>query len=136
MLVIGRLEEFITRMRTEVGELDWNGRRDVIRALIRRIEIDHDDVDVVFRVPGRAPDGGPAPAYRGPLVLRLPIGNIVGTSIEASFGKIPTTSVRRLISPFSRSNSQSSRLKRSRRRRSSDSNDSGSPRTDTNDAYL
>jgi site-specific DNA recombinase len=66
VLVIGRLEEFITRMRTGVGELDWNGRRDVIRALIRRIEIDHDDVDVVFRVPDRAPDGGPSGSAAGP----------------------------------------------------------------------
>ncbi len=62
VLVIGRLEEFITRMRTGLGELDWNGRRDVIRALIRRIEIDHDNVDVVFRVPSRSPEGGGGPS--------------------------------------------------------------------------
>jgi site-specific DNA recombinase len=58
VLVIGRLEDFTTRMRAGVGELDWNGRRDVIRALIRRIEVDHDKVEVVFRVPGRSPGGG------------------------------------------------------------------------------
>ena len=58
VLIVGHLEEFTTRVRTGVGELDWNGRRDVMRALIRRIEIDHDKVDVVFRVPGRPSDGG------------------------------------------------------------------------------
>ena len=62
VLVIGRLEEFITRMRIGLDELDWNGRRDVVRALIRRIEIDHDNVDVVFRVPSRSPEGGGGPS--------------------------------------------------------------------------
>jgi site-specific DNA recombinase len=57
VLVIGRLEEFTARMQAGLGGLDWNGRRDVIRALVRRIEIDHDKINVVFRVPGPSPEG-------------------------------------------------------------------------------
>ena len=65
VLVIGRLDEFATRVRTGLGELDWSGRRDVIRALIRRIEINQDNIDIVFRVPGSSPDGG-GPASSDP----------------------------------------------------------------------
>jgi site-specific DNA recombinase len=72
VLVIGRLEEFTSRLQIGLGELDWRARRDVIRALVRRIEIDHDKIEVVFRVPGPSSDGGnpsgpPSPTDPGPL---------------------------------------------------------------------
>jgi site-specific DNA recombinase len=51
-LVIGRLADFAGRVRVGLDQLDWHGRRVIIRALIRRIEIDHDRVEVVFRIPG------------------------------------------------------------------------------------
>jgi site-specific DNA recombinase len=51
-LVIGRLTDFAGRVRTSLDQLDWHGRREIIRALVRRIEIDQDQVEVVFRVPG------------------------------------------------------------------------------------
>jgi site-specific DNA recombinase len=57
-LVIGRLEEFTTRVRAGLDSLDWHGQREVIRALVRRIEIDRDQVEVVFRIPGAPPPGG------------------------------------------------------------------------------
>ncbi|GBQ32445.1 putative recombinase [Gluconacetobacter sacchari DSM 12717] len=58
-LVMGRLAEFAGRVRSGLDHLDWHGHRDIIRALVRRIEIDHDHVEVVFRVPGMStpPDG-------------------------------------------------------------------------------
>ncbi len=65
-LVIGRLEEFASRVRAGLDGLDWHGQRAVIRALVRRIEIDRDQVEVVFRIPGMpSPDGG-APSGLGP----------------------------------------------------------------------
>jgi site-specific DNA recombinase len=51
-LVIGRLADFAGRVGASLEQLDWHGRRDIIRALVRRIEIDHDQVEVVFRIPG------------------------------------------------------------------------------------
>ncbi len=71
VLVIGRLEEFTSRLQTGLSELDWSARRDVIRALVRRIEIDHDKIEVIFRVPGPSPEGGthsrpPSPTDPGP----------------------------------------------------------------------
>jgi site-specific DNA recombinase len=58
-LVIGRLAEFAGRVSTSLYHLDWHGRRDIIRALVRRIEVDHEQVEVVFRIPGMPtpPDG-------------------------------------------------------------------------------
>jgi site-specific DNA recombinase len=65
-LVIGHLEAFASRVRAGLDGLDWHGQRAVIRALVRRIEIDCDQVEVVFRIPGMpSPDGG-APSGPGP----------------------------------------------------------------------
>jgi len=61
-LVIGRLEEFAARVRTGLDGLDWLGQREVIRALVRRVEVDHDQIEVVFRIPGASPpDSGATP---------------------------------------------------------------------------
>ncbi|KFB72611.1 MAG: Transposase [Candidatus Accumulibacter phosphatis] len=49
-LVIGRLEEFGTKVKTGLEQLDWAGRRELIRTLVKRVEIGQDSVNVVFRV--------------------------------------------------------------------------------------
>jgi site-specific DNA recombinase len=70
VLVIGHLDEFAARVRAGLGELDWSGRRDVIRALVRRIEVDQSTLEIVFRVPGSTPGGAgpptPIPPKIGP----------------------------------------------------------------------
>jgi site-specific DNA recombinase len=68
-IVTGRLEDFAAKVSQGLDGLDWLSTREIIRALVRRIEIDHDSVEVVFRVPsppiggspnsGRAADGPP-----------------------------------------------------------------------------
>ena len=63
-LVIGRLEVFADCVRGGLESLDWHGQRKIIRALIRRVEIDRDQVEVVFRIPGKPPrddEGKPEP---------------------------------------------------------------------------
>ncbi len=60
-LVIGQLEDFAARVRQGLDELDWYGTRDLIRTLVRRVEVDDTRVEVVFRVPP-AGTGGPARA--------------------------------------------------------------------------
>ena len=57
-LVIGKLEIFATMVRDRLGEADWTTRRDLIRTLVRRIEVDDQHVRVVFRV-GPGPQGSP-----------------------------------------------------------------------------
>jgi site-specific DNA recombinase len=60
-LIIGRLEEFAAKASAGLVQFDWSGRRELIRTLVKRIEIDRARVNVVFRVadtmgiPGSSP---------------------------------------------------------------------------------
>ena len=58
-LVIGRLEEFASRVSDELRGPDWGTRREVIRALVKQVEIDEQEVRIVYRV-------SPSPFERGP----------------------------------------------------------------------
>jgi len=49
-LIIGRLEEFAAKVSAGLAEFDWSGRRELIRTLVNRIEVDRERVNVVFRV--------------------------------------------------------------------------------------
>jgi site-specific DNA recombinase len=49
-LVIGKLEDFAARVRAGLETADWSTRRDLVRALIKRIDIDKEQINVVFRV--------------------------------------------------------------------------------------
>jgi site-specific DNA recombinase len=48
--VIGRLKEFAWRSAEELQEPDWDTRREIVRALVRKIEIDEQEVRIVYRV--------------------------------------------------------------------------------------
>jgi len=61
-LIIGRLEDFARTVQNRLAELDWAGKRELIRTLVKRVEIGLEEVDIVFRV---------APAAAGP----QPIGS-------------------------------------------------------------
>ena len=54
-LVISRLEDFSAKVTNGLDGLDRSGMRDVIRILVRRIEIADGHIEVVFRVP--SPEG-------------------------------------------------------------------------------
>jgi site-specific DNA recombinase len=58
-LVIGQLEEFARRVSQELQEPDWATRREVVRALVKQVEIDEQEVRIVYRV-------SPSPFERGP----------------------------------------------------------------------
>jgi site-specific DNA recombinase len=63
-LVVGRVKDFAVKVHRRLDELDWQGTREIIRSLVRRIEIDGDAVEVVFRVPP-SPAGGNGPPGPG-----------------------------------------------------------------------
>jgi site-specific DNA recombinase len=50
-LVVSRLEDFATQVKGSLAEADWHTRRDLIRTLVKQVEIDKEEVKVVFRVP-------------------------------------------------------------------------------------
>jgi site-specific DNA recombinase len=49
-LLIGQLEEFVVKVQQNLASADWAMKREIIRALVRRVEIDKQEVTVVFRV--------------------------------------------------------------------------------------
>jgi site-specific DNA recombinase len=56
-LILGRFDEFTARIKTGLHDADWQTRREIIRALVKRVEIDQEQLRVVFRVnpPPQAP---------------------------------------------------------------------------------
>ena len=49
-LIIGRLEDFAAKVHDGLEETDWANQRDLIRALVKRVEVARDQVNIVFRV--------------------------------------------------------------------------------------
>src|SRR5262249_602126 len=54
-LVISRLEDFSAKVTTSLDNLDRFAMQDIIRTVVRRIEIDESRIEVIFRVP--SPNG-------------------------------------------------------------------------------
>jgi site-specific DNA recombinase len=75
-LIISQLEDFVAKVHGGLATADWRTRRAIIRALVRRVEIDQQQVFVVFRVPptytNSGPDGSVLPDCRrtAPTLLR------------------------------------------------------------------
>jgi site-specific DNA recombinase len=49
-LVIGQFQEFAERVRSGLQEADWSRRREVVRALVKRVMVDKEEVRIVYRV--------------------------------------------------------------------------------------
>jgi site-specific DNA recombinase len=58
-LIIGRLEDFAAQVKDGLEEADWTSRRELIRALVKRVEVDDEQVHVVFRIDQRPSDPSP-----------------------------------------------------------------------------
>jgi len=57
--VIGHLQEFADKVSSSLKELDWTRRREIIRVLVKHIEVNQETVRVVYRVT-------PAPFVQAP----------------------------------------------------------------------
>ncbi|HEX4070389.1 MAG TPA: recombinase family protein [Planctomycetaceae bacterium] len=58
-LVIDQLEEFARRVSHELQEPDWDTRREVVRALVKKVEIDEQEIRIVYRVSPSPFEGRP-----------------------------------------------------------------------------
>ena len=83
-LVIGKLKEFAEQLDHNLEEADWSTRREIIRTLVKQIEVKDEQIRIVYRVSivpfVEAPNGGiaqdcwkrvrvlhtPCYAFRGP----------------------------------------------------------------------
>ena len=61
-LLILQIDEFTAKLKNRLEKIDWSTKRQIIRSLVRRIDIAPDEVNVVFRVASLpfdlAPTGG------------------------------------------------------------------------------
>ena len=58
-LVIGQLQEFVDRIKSGLHDADWSTRREIIRALVKRVEVDEAQVRVIYRIDPLPFDHGP-----------------------------------------------------------------------------
>jgi len=49
-VILGRLETFAAKVNEGLHQADFQTRRDIIRALVKRVEIDEQQIRVVFRI--------------------------------------------------------------------------------------
>ena len=63
--VIGRLEAFCDRVTHRLDEIGWEERRQLVRMLVSRVELDDDGATVVYRVPGGTGAVPPADGWSG-----------------------------------------------------------------------
>jgi site-specific DNA recombinase len=49
-LILGRLESFAVKVKEGLHQADFQTRREIIRALVKRVEVDQQQIRVVFRV--------------------------------------------------------------------------------------
>src|SRR5262249_5000173 len=75
--VLGQLQQFAQRVSEGLEQASWQTRREIIRALVKRVEIDADEVRVVYKVP-------PHPFVEGPLAGRLQdrLGSDLAASVQ------------------------------------------------------
>jgi site-specific DNA recombinase len=58
-LVIGQLQDFADRIKSGLHDADWSTRREIIRALVKRVEVDETQVRVIYRINPLPFDHGP-----------------------------------------------------------------------------
>ncbi len=67
-LLVGQVETFAAQVHAGLDTADWLTCREVIRAVVKRVEVERDQVKVVFRVPpgpfARSPETGILPDCR------------------------------------------------------------------------
>src|SRR5262249_41156802 len=58
-LIIGRLEDFAAKLHDGLEAADWTSQRDLIRALVKRVEVARGNVNIVFRIDPYPGDADP-----------------------------------------------------------------------------
>jgi site-specific DNA recombinase len=61
-LVYSCLEDFADQMKAGLGTTDWSQKREILRALVKRVEVDKEAIRIVYKVPAhpfaKGPKGG------------------------------------------------------------------------------
>ena len=67
-LIVGSIEAFATRVKQGLAEADFTAKRDILLALVKRVEVNDQEVRIVYRI---NPDGG-APTSAKPILQHCP----------------------------------------------------------------
>jgi len=88
---IGRLEALAAPVHDGREDADWTGRRELLRALVQRVDVDHDQVQVVCRVDHRPGDLDPEKKVCTIVggVMIPPCGVPVRVSFSSPFSSTP-----------------------------------------------
>lgn len=66
-LIVGRLEGFGSQVQDGLEKADWSTRRELLRTLIKQVVVDHESINVIFRIEMTPPLGGSGkPSPGGP----------------------------------------------------------------------
>jgi site-specific DNA recombinase len=84
-LLVGRLEQFAAQVRTGLHDADWQTRRELIRTLVKRVEIDEQQVRVVFRL---TPVGPPSPFDGAPDDLQHCGERVLAARVQSARGAV------------------------------------------------
>jgi site-specific DNA recombinase len=71
-LILGRLEIFAAKVKDGLHQADFQTRRDIIRTLVKRVEVDEQRIRIVFRV---SPTSPLSSSDEVPKTLTLPATN-------------------------------------------------------------
>jgi site-specific DNA recombinase len=62
-LVFSHVQDFADQVKAGLTTVDWTTRREILRALVKRVEVDKDSIRIVYKVPSppfaKPPKGGP-----------------------------------------------------------------------------
>ncbi len=76
-LIVSRLDDFAAQVGRNLDDLEWAKQREIIRALVRRVEVGVEHVQVVFRV-----DSFPGESDSEKKSLQLCRGSIVAAAVQ------------------------------------------------------
>jgi site-specific DNA recombinase len=58
-LVCSSFDDFAEQVNERLISADWEQRREILRALVKRVEVDKETVHIVYKVPARPFANGP-----------------------------------------------------------------------------
>jgi site-specific DNA recombinase len=98
-VIVGQLEAFSQTIRDRLHEVDWTTRRNLIRLLVKRIEIAEHDINIVFRVPPD-PQAPGSHGSRNRILQHCPHGADAACCVPS--GAAPDRGIDRLDPPAAR----------------------------------
>jgi site-specific DNA recombinase len=91
-LLIGRLDEFAKRVSDGLKQPKWETRREIVRALVKQVELDEGEVRIVYRVSPASGNGG----TRGGKLQHCS-GRVSGPNNVAKSSLIPDSTIDRAL---------------------------------------